>query len=349
MSFLQRQSYGMVRHVRSRNSTAFPVGNTERCILLLPVHSVPALFRNAGPRAVDRLLEFFTAHIRNAGTRMAYAHAVGRFCDWCNQRNLALRAVSPYVVATYIEQLTHQLSAPTVKLHLAAIRMLCDYLVTGQVLPFNPAASVRGPKHVVKKGKTPVLTSVEARQLLDSIDCSTIIGLRDRALIGVLVYSFSRVSAAIGMNVADYFPQGRRMWFRLKEKGSKHHEVPAHYNAEAYLDAYLDAAKAGSHPLATQIADSHTPLFRTISRSQDLASSRFIACTAPTSSARSNAERSPLAFHRTSPATPSEPPASRPISTAAAPSNTPKESPATNPAAPPNSTTALLTPSAWTR
>lgn len=246
---------------------SFPAGKVESNIQLLPVQSVPALIRNAGPKAVDRLLEFFTAHIRNAGTRMAYAHAVGRFCEWCDQRDLTLQAVSPYVVATYIEQLTHQLSAPTVKLHLAAIRMLCDYLVTGQVLPFNPAASVRGPKHVVKKGKTPVLTSSEARQLLDSIDCSTIIGMRDRALIGVLVYSFSRVSAAIGMNITDYYPQGRRMWFRLKEKGGKHHEVPAHHNAEAYVDAYLDAMKSEPHLQPSTMTDKHTPLFRTISRS----------------------------------------------------------------------------------
>jgi len=180
--------------------------NPESHIELMPTQFVPALIRNAGPKATERLLEFFTAHIRNAATRMAYAHAVGRFCDWCETRNLSLQAVSPFVVATYIEQLTQQLSAPTVKLHLAALRMLCDYLVTGQVLPFNPAASVRGPKHVVKKGKTPVLTSAEARQLLDSIDCTTIIGLRDRALIGVLVYSFARVSAAIGTNIADYYP-----------------------------------------------------------------------------------------------------------------------------------------------
>jgi integrase/recombinase XerD len=176
-------------------------------------------------------------------------------------------AVSPFIVATYIEGLTHQRSAPTLKQHLAAIRRLFDWLVVGQVLPINPAASVRGPKHVVKTGKTPVLTACEARQLLDSIDCRTIIGLRDRALLSVLVYSFARVSAGIGMNVADYYPQGRRMWFRLHEKGGKHHAVPAHHNAEAYLDAYLEAA--GSNNAKT------VPLFRTISRERKLTDRRM--------------------------------------------------------------------------
>ena len=234
------------------------------------VHSaehLPGLITAAGEQAQRRFLEYFTAQIRNPGTRAVYARAVGRFCCWCELRGIDLPQVSPFLVAAYIEELTQECSAPTVKLHLAAIRMLCDYLVTGQVLPVNPAASVRGPRHVVKKGKTPVLTADEARQLLDSIDCSQLIGLRDRALIGVLVYSFARVSAAIGMNVEDYFPQGRRMWFRLHEKGGKYHEVPAHHNAEAYLDAYIEAAGVAN--------ERKTPLFRTISRERRITPRRM--------------------------------------------------------------------------
>ena len=120
--------------------------------------------------------------------------------------------------------------------------MLFDWLVTGQIVANNPATSVRGPKHVVKRGKTPVLTADEARKLLDSIDTSTVIGLRDRALIGVMVYSFARVSAAVTMKVEDFYAEGKRWWLRLHEKGGKRHEVPAHHNADEYLDAYLKAA-----------------------------------------------------------------------------------------------------------
>jgi site-specific recombinase XerD len=236
-------------------------------LVLNPKPPVPALIRNAGIHAERRCLEFFTADIRNPSTRRVYARAVSRFCDWCEVRRIALHAVSPFIVATYIEGMTREQSAPTVKQHLAAIRRLFDWLVVGQVLPINPAASVRGPKHVVKIGKTPVLTAGETRQLLDSIDCHTLIGLRDRALIGLLVYSFARVSAAIGMNVADYYPQGRRMWFRLHEKGGKEHAVPAHHNAEAYVDAYLDAAGAG--------AEKSVPLFRTVSRERQLTDRRM--------------------------------------------------------------------------
>jgi site-specific recombinase XerD len=239
----------------------------ETLVLCAPNQHLPALFRSAGDHAKRRFLEFFTAHIRNPGTRMVYARAVCRFCSWCESHGVGLQQVSPLVVASYIEQFTRQRSAPTVKLHLAAIRMLFDFLVIGQVVPINPAASVRGPRHIVNKGKTPVLTSQEARQLLDAINCQEMIGLRDRALIGVMVYSFARVSATIGMNVEDYYPQGRRMWFRFHEKGGRFHEVPAHHNAEAYVDDYLQTAGIG--------AKKKTPLFRTISRERRLTSRRM--------------------------------------------------------------------------
>ena len=104
-----------------------------------------------------------------------------------------------------IKELQASLSVPSIKQHLAAIRMLVDYLVVGQVLPMNPAASVRGPKYVIKKGKTPVLSAEEARQLIDSIETTTVKGLRDRALLAVMVYTFARVGAVIAMPVEDYF------------------------------------------------------------------------------------------------------------------------------------------------
>ena len=249
----------MTKQPRQPTHQEFVINRNDVAVFAGPL---PAIIERAGEQSSRRFLEFFTAHIRNRGTRAAYARAIGRFFDWCEIREVELTAISPLVVATYIEQLTQYRSAPTVKLHLAAIRMLFDFLVIGQVVPVNPAASVRGPKHVVKKGKTPVLTAAEARQLLDGIDTRTISGLRDRALIGVLVYSFARVSAAIGMNVGDYFPQGRRMWFRLHEKGGKHHEVPSHHNAEAYVDSYVESAGIRGQQ--------HGPLFRTVDSRREL-------------------------------------------------------------------------------
>ncbi|MBX3412586.1 MAG: tyrosine-type recombinase/integrase [Pirellulales bacterium] len=221
--------------------------------------TVPRLIAAAGPDGVRRFVEFFVANIRNGNTREAYARAVANFLDWAESRGVRkLADIQPVVVASYVEDLGTAYEAPTVKQHLAAVRMLFDWLVVGQIVPANPASSVRGPKHVVKRGKTPVLTADQARQLLDSIDLSTIVGLRDRALIGVMVYSFARVSAAISMRVEDYFSEGKRWWLRLHEKGGKRHEVPTHHNAEAYLDAYIHAAKIAG--------EKRSPLFRTINR-----------------------------------------------------------------------------------
>ena len=171
--------------------------------------TTPALFAPT-EHAERRFWEFFTAHIRNRNTRLAYLSAVRRFAEWSERRGLALGQVEPMVVAAYVEQLTQALSPATVKQNLAALRMLFDWLVVGQVLPFNPASSVRGPRHVVKAGKTPVLSAKETRALLDDIDVSTLVGLRDRAFLGVLVYSFARVSAAVSLRVADYYTQGPR-------------------------------------------------------------------------------------------------------------------------------------------
>ena len=128
---------------------------------------VPALFAAAGERASRRLIEFLTAEIRNPHTRAAYARAIGRFDGWCQARGFALEQLTPVHVAAYVEQIGREVSKPTVKQHLAALRMLGDYLVTGQVLPFNPAAAVRGPKYVIKTGKTPVLCTRPANHVLD--------------------------------------------------------------------------------------------------------------------------------------------------------------------------------------
>lgn len=117
---------------------------------------------------------------------------------WCQNVGVAdLTAVGPLHVATWIELQTQTLAAPSVKQHLAAIRHLFDWLVVGQVVPHNPAASVRGPSHTSRTGKTPVLDPSEARQLLDSIDVSTPAELRDRALIALMVFSFARIGAAL--------------------------------------------------------------------------------------------------------------------------------------------------------
>jgi len=204
--------------------------------------NLPALFA-PDPAAARSFVEFFAAQIRNPHTRRAYARAATEFAAWCERQGLGeLRDLEPVQVAAYIEGLQARLAAPSVKLHLAAIRVLFNWLVVRQVIAMNPASSVRGPKHRVKKGKTPLLTAEEARELLDSIEPSSPIGLRDRALIALMVYTFARVGAALKMRVEDVYVQGRRSWVRLHEKGGKAHTMPCHHNLETYLHAYLECA-----------------------------------------------------------------------------------------------------------
>jgi site-specific recombinase XerD len=245
--------------------------------------AVPAMIANAGNRAAKRFLEFFAASIENDNTRMAYYRAVCSFFAWLDEHAIGeLADIEPFHVAAYLKALRvsepvdriarqRAASKPTVKQHLAAIRMLFDWLVVGQVLAINPAHAVRGPKHVVKRGKTPVLTEDQARQLLASIkvvrkatlsdgseaEVPWLVGLRDRALIGVMVYSFARISAVVAMEVEDYFANGKRWWVRLHEKGGKRHEMPAHHKLERFLDEYLDVAGIRG--------SGKTPLFRSTS------------------------------------------------------------------------------------
>ena len=224
-----------------------------------PPGAFPTLVAAAGEWASLRFLEFFAAAIRNPHTRRAYTRAVTEFLLWCEKHAVpSIAAVQPPHVAAWIEGQTRERSAPTAKQQLAAIRYLFDRLVVGQVVPVNPAASVRGPARSVRKGKAPVLNPAEARTLLDSIDVATPIGLRDRALIALMVYSFGRIGAALAMRVEDVFVQNRRLWVRLREKGSKRHEMPCHHSLDEYLHTYLDGTGIADDP--------EGPLFRKVGR-----------------------------------------------------------------------------------
>jgi site-specific recombinase XerD len=230
---------------------------------LVPVRinlqELPAMVAAGGGDVRRRFLEFFASNIRNRHTRRAYSLAVREFLKWCEAAGVAsFSDVRPLHVAAWIEEQTQTHKAPTAKLRLAAIRHLFDWLVNGQIVPVNPAASVRGPTHVVRKGQTPMLEPAEARKLLDSIDTTAAIGLRDRALIALMVYSFARVGAALALRVEDVYTERRRVWVRLREKGVKVHAMPCHHNLESYLTAYIEKTGVADDPKG--------PLFRTVGR-----------------------------------------------------------------------------------
>jgi len=204
--------------------------------------ALPYIIRAQGERTSRRFIEFFTANIRNRNTRMAYARAVKQFFDWCDKRKVELREIEPLNVAAYIEQLGAEASKPTVKQHLAAIRKLSDYLTTGGILESTQQIPCAGPSTWSSAARP---RCSRPRKLASCWTLSTrvrLIGVRDRALIGVMVYSFARVGATVTMRVGDYFQHRKRLWLRLHEKGGKRHEVPCHPSLEVYLDAYIKAA-----------------------------------------------------------------------------------------------------------
>ncbi len=234
----------------------------------------PAIIQTAGPNAGTRFAEYFTVHIQNPHTRRAYFRNAVAFLGWCERQGYRnLSSIKPMTIAAYIEQLQASHAKPSIKQQLATIRMLFDWLVVGQVVETNPAHAVRGPKHIVSKGLTPVINAEETKRLLNSIPVKlgpppedgmpdqrppSLIGLRDRALIAAMFFTFARVGAVVTMDVEDYYPQGNRGWLRLQEKGGKQHDMPAHHTLEAYLDAYVQIAGIAE--------DRKGPLFRSAPR-----------------------------------------------------------------------------------
>jgi site-specific recombinase XerD len=191
-----------------------------------------------GEPSTERILELF-ANSLNPNTGRSYIRAVRDLLEWAAARGLTLQTIGRQHVAEYIENLPG--SAATVNQKLAAVRSFFKWLVAGGVLTTNPAAAVRGPRYI-EAGKTKVLSAEEAGGLLDSIPTSSITGLRDRALIALMLYSFARVGEVVKMRVEDYSKEGPYRYFRFRAGEGNLRHVSAQRSAAAHVDAYLAAA-----------------------------------------------------------------------------------------------------------
>jgi site-specific recombinase XerD len=249
---------------------------------------LPPLVRKAEPEVQERFLKFFAAQIRNENTRRAYGRAVGQFLQWAERQRFSLKGVTPMVVSAYVEQ--HDGSPATIKQHLSALRQLFDWLQSGGILGSNPAEPVKGPKHIQREGSTPILTAEEAREFIEGLPTESIKDKRDKAIIGVLTYTFARVSAIVRMKYEDYYQAGRRWKVRLREKGGKQRDVPLHHKAKDYLDAYLEAAGATRSGENETAETKKLPLFRTMTRTKAL-SDRPMSRTSVLRMVKSRAEK----------------------------------------------------------
>lgn len=218
----------------------------------------------AGPAAGFAWEEFFIGRIRNTYTRRAYLHAVRLFLSWCETRQIELARITPGMVGQFFDEL--QISTPSKKLHLSAIRRFFDVLVQRHVIVLNPAHSVRTERYSVTEGRTPEITVAQSRTLLDAIKPATIVDLRDRALIATLIYTAARAGAVAKLRLKDFEFDGTQYLLRFAEKGGKARAIPVRADLQRYLQEYLVAGNLESE-------NKDTPLFRTAAgRSPKLAS-----------------------------------------------------------------------------
>ncbi len=174
--------------------------DSELSIVSQEAFATPTLIDRASPSTREKFFDFFTVPIRNPNTRAAYYRAIQQFLAWCERAGYQdLEDIEPVTVAAYIETLQRQAASPTIKQHMAAIRMLFFWLTEKGVLAVNPAREVKTERYSRTEGKTPAFVDGEVQKLLNGIQTSTHTGLRDRALLGVLAYTFARIGAAVNL------------------------------------------------------------------------------------------------------------------------------------------------------
>jgi integrase/recombinase XerD len=230
--------------------------------------TVPAIIERAGGNARFAYDEFFKATINNEHTRRAYGRIVGRLLAWCEKNDLELRQITPGLAGEYISQLEG--SAPTKNQALAALRHFFDAMVTRHVVPLNSFASVRGVKYSVTEGKTAEISIEQARKLFRSIDTGSLVGLRDRAVLGVLAYTGARVGAVAKLGMSDYRNMGEQRALRFREKGGKDREIPVRHDLEGWINEYIAAAGIAE-------ASKASPLFRSVDKTKQLTAARYTA------------------------------------------------------------------------
>ena len=213
----------------------------------------PVIISHSGANARFAYAEFLGDSLRSDFTRIAYRHAIDRFLMWCEAEGFELVRIPPGAVGHYVRNLTtskgEPASNPTKKLHLAAIRKCFDNMVQRHAVVINPASTVRGPVVRNVTGKTPATDPAQARALLHSIDTTTLIGLRDRAILATLMYTACRVGAVSKLRLRDFFTDGRQFYLRFDEKGGLDRQIPCRHDLQGFIDDYLVAARIVDGPL----------------------------------------------------------------------------------------------------
>ena len=212
----------------------------------------------AGDNARFAWDEFFQAKIRNEHTRRAYRRSVVKLLRYCELQSVELRHVTPAHVGSFLDSMV--LAVTSKKQALAGIRHFFDCMVTRHAIALNPALSVRGERYSVLEGKTPEISVKQARKLLQSIDTTDVVGLRDKSIVSVLVYTAARVGAVAKLRVKDFYDSGDQFCLHFDDKGGKSREIPVRHDLQGLLFEYLRSADL-------QLGcDANRPLFNTAVR-----------------------------------------------------------------------------------
>ncbi len=246
-----------------------PATRSPRDLAEREAAEVPSWVSQAGDAACFAFEEFFHGQIRNPHTRKAYLHALRVFSEWCHERGIELVQVMPGLVGRYLDAL--EVAVPTRKVHLSALRRFFDELVMRHVVILNPALSVRSERYQAVEGKTPEIAIEQARRLLKGLDVSHPVGLRDRAVIGILIYTAARVGAVAKLRRSDFYEVADQHCLRFHEKGGKVREIPVRHDLLEFLNAYLEVS-------GLRYSESSSPLFRTaVRRTKRLTQNRMTA------------------------------------------------------------------------
>jgi site-specific recombinase XerD len=230
-----------------------PLGNLPSVI----TDELPAIIHRAGPNAVFAAQEFFYGKIRNEHTRRAYQHAVKLFLNWIGKHGGGeLANIAPWQVGKYFEEMKDTTGIATRNQHLSALRHFFDGMVTRHAIALNPTLSVRGERYAAIEGKTPEISIDQARQLLASLDTTHVVGLRDRAILAILVYTSSRAGAVAKLRRGDFYNAGQQWMLHFNEKGGKSREIPVRADLQELVMAYIDAAGLRDAPKDTALFQS---------------------------------------------------------------------------------------------
>jgi len=228
---------------------------SKSVIILAAGGTVPAVIQNAGAAAGFAWDEFFQGTVRNIHTRTAYLRAVRRFLNWIEPIEPNLARITPGMVGQYFNML--DVSVPSKKVHLAAVRAFFDVMVQRHAVMLNPASSVRTERYSAIEGRTPEITVEQSRKLLGAIALVGMADYRDRAILATLIYTAARAGAVAKLRLRDFVQDGTQFALRFAEKGGKARSIPVRHDLQGYLQEYIQV-------VGLEGAPKDSPLFRTV-------------------------------------------------------------------------------------